>query len=232
MGLNVLVACEESQRVTQALRDNGIEAYSCDIIPTSGEHPEWHILYDVTQVLNGDCVCPMEKGENLFKIGEWDAIIAFPPCTYLTVTGNKWFKEEYKSRFPTREQDRKNAIEFFLTIANAHCEHIAIENPVGIMSSVWRKPDQYIEPYYFGENARKKTCLWLKNFPALVPTNIVNPDIYVTKSGKTLAQWDMDTMHLTGEERAKERSKTFPGVAEAMGKQWGDYLKRDVVLWD
>ena len=138
--MKVLVACEESQAVCKAFRELGHEAYSCDIQECSGGHPEWHIQGDVLPLLN-------EK---------WDLIIAHPPCTYLTLTGNKWFKPEYKDRFPDREKQREEAVKFFMMFANADCEKIAIENPVCIMSSRWRKPDQYIEPYYFGDPEKKK----------------------------------------------------------------------------
>jgi len=147
-------------------------------------------------------------------------IIAFPPCTYLTVTGNKWFKPEYKERFPTREQDRKDAIEFFMTFVNADCERIAIENPVGIMSSTYRKPNQIIQPYQFGHAERKQTCLWLKGLPLLQPTEIVEPELYTYKDGRTDGKWHVETMKLPKAERSKARSKTFPGIAKAMAEQW------------
>lgn len=150
--MKVLVACEESQAVTKELRALGVEAYSCDILDTSGEHPEWHLKQDVIPLLK-------EK---------WDMIIAFPPCTYLTVTGNRWFNvERYGEKALKRLDDRKTAIEFVKTIWNANSKHIAIENPVGILSTEFRKPSQIIEPYYFGDPFEKRTCLWLKNLPKL-----------------------------------------------------------------
>lgn len=202
--MKILVACEESQAVTIELRRLGHEAYSCDIEPCSGGHPEWHLQQDVLPLLR-------EK---------WDMIIAFPPCTYLTCTGNKWFKPEYESRFPTRKQDRENAKEFFIAIANANSQKIAIENPVGIMSTVWRKPDQIIQPYQFGHAEKKTTCLWLKNLPLLNPTNNVEPIIYQCKSGAREPKWHMETMGLPAHERSKARSKTFHGIAVAMAEQW------------
>ncbi|WP_446787966.1 hypothetical protein [Macellibacteroides fermentans] len=203
--MKILVACEESQAVTIELRKLGHEAYSCDIEPCSGGHPEWHFQQDVSPLLNQ----------------HWDMIIAFPPCTYLTVTGNKWFKPEYEDRFPTRKQDREKAIQFFLTLANADCERIAIENPVGIMSSHWRKPDQIIQPYYFGHEESKKTCLWLKGLPKLIPTKIVEPVVHICKSGAgNEPRWHMETMSLPSKDRSKARSKTFPGIAKAMAQQW------------
>jgi len=202
--MKILVACEESQTVTIEFRKRGHEAYSCDIEPCSGDHPEWHLQQDVVPLLS-------EK---------WDMIIAFPPCTYLTCTGNKWFKPEYKDRFPTREKDREDAIKFFMGIAGADCPRIAIENPVGIMSTRWRKPDQIIQPYQFGHEEKKTTCLWLKGLPALEHTNIVEPKLHQIKNGKYEPKWHMDTMHLPAKERSKARSKTFPGIAQAMATQW------------
>lgn len=202
----VLIACEESQAVTKEMRAKGIEAYSCDILPCSGGHPEWHIQGDVTPLLEQ----------------EWDMIIAFPPCTYLTVTGNRWFNiERYGEKAIQRHKDREEAIKFFMLFANAECEKIAIENPVGIMSSYWRKPDQIIQPWMFGDEAEKTTCLWLKGLPLLKSTNEVKPPERVKyKSGKTMPAWYAEAWKLPKEERAKLRSKTFPGIAKAMAEQW------------
>lgn len=210
--VKVLVACEESQIVTMAFRKLGHEAYSCDILPCSGGHSEWHIQDDVLKHLDKN----------------WDLIIAHPPCTFLTVTGNKWMKPEFKDRFPTRQIDRKKAIEFFMKLANAPCDHIAIENPVGIMSSMWRPPDQYVHPYFFGDPQSKKTGLWLKGLPLLKPTQIVEPEMYVyktgPKAGRSDPMWHMESLKLPPAERAIARSKTFPGFADAMATQWSDFL--------
>jgi hypothetical protein len=205
--MRVLVACEESQAVTKEFRRLGHEAYSCDIIQCSGGHPEWHLQQDVTPLLK-------EK---------WDMIIAFPPCTFLTVTGNRWFNEEkYGEKAIKRKADREEAVKFFMMLANANCEKIAIENPVGIMSTTWRKPDQIIQPYMFGDSFEKKTCLWLKGLPPLVPTNVVEPPARVQfDSGKSMPGWYAEAWSLPKEERAKLRSKTFPGIAKAMAEQWG-----------
>ena len=206
--MKILVACEESQRVCIAFRERGHEAYSCDIQDCSGGHPEWHIKGDVIPLLN-------EK---------WDLIIAHPPCTYLTVTGNRWFNEEkYGDNARLRKIYREEAVEFFMRIANANCDKIAIENPVGVISTIWRKPDQIIQPYMFGEPFEKKTCLWLKGLSKLQPTNIITPPKRVQyQSGKTMPEWYAKLWSLPSEERAKERSKTFNGIAKAMAKQWGD----------
>ena len=205
--MTVFVACEESQAVCNAFREKGHESYSCDIVPCSGGHPEWHLQQDVLPLLK-------EK---------WDMIIAFPPCTYLTVTGNRWFNiDRYGEKAIQRHKDRKEAIDFFMAFANADCERIAIENPVGIMSSEWRKPNQIINPWQFGDAFEKKTCLWLKGLPELTPTNIVEiPPRKKFDSGKSMPSWYAEAWHLPKEERAKLRSKTFPGIARAMAEQWG-----------
>ena len=225
--MKVLVACEESQAVTKELRRLGHEAYSCDIIRCSGGHPEWHIIQDVIPLLNGNCrFQTMDERCHEVK-GKWDMIIAFPPCTYLTVTGNRWFNvERYGEKAVERQKNREEAIDFFLKFANADCERVAIENPVGIMSSTWRKPNQIINPYEFGDPFEKKTCLWLKGLPEMKPTNIVEPPPRKQfDSGKTMPAWYADVWHLPKEERAKLRSKTFPGIAKAMAEQWGGEAK-------
>ena len=225
--MKVLVACEESQRVCKAFREKGHEAYSCDIIECSGGHPEWHIQGDVLPLLNGNSQFWTRdkdgRGVSMHYVGKWDLIIAHPPCTYLTVTGNRWFNvERYGEKALKRISDRERAAEFFLEIANADCGKIVIENPIGFMSTFWRKPDQIIQPYMFGDAYEKKTCLWLKGVPPLMPTNEVKPpERKRFESGKTMPEWYANLWHLSAEERAKERSKTFPGIAKAMADQWG-----------
>ena len=228
--MKILVACEESQAVTIELRKLGHEAYSCDIIECSGGHPEWHIKGDVLEILK-----PMTKydwndyitfetmdGEEHWIEGKWDMIIAFPPCTYLTATGNRWFNvERYGEKAIQRHKDREEAVKFFMAFANADCQRIAIENPIGHMSTAYRKPNQIIHPYMFGDPARKATCLWLKGLKPLEPTNIVEPVVIKYKNGKgTDNPWHMDTMSLPPDERAKARSKTWAGIAKAMAEQW------------
>ncbi len=214
--MKVLIACEESQVVCIEFRKRGHEAFSCDILPCSGGHPEWHI--------QGDVLDQLDKG--------WDMMIAFPPCTYLTVTGNKWMKPEFKERFPNRQKQRVEAIEFFMALINAPIEKIGVENPVGIMSTSFRKPDQIIHPYYFGDSAHKGTCLWLKNLPPLFHakekdlfndkiTHTDKGEFHVYKDGRKDPMWHVETMKLPPDERSKQRSKTFPGVAKAMAEQWG-----------
>ena len=184
--MRILVACEESQTVTAAFRHLGHEAFSCDILPCSGGHPEWHMQADVARLLGPG----------------WDMLIAFPPCTHLASSGARWFKEK---RADGRQQQ---AVEFFMQIAEAPIFRIAIENPIGIMSTVWRKPDQIIQPWQFGHGETKATCLWLKGLPLLKPTNIV--------SGRDQRIWRM----APSPERSQQRSKTFVGIAAAMAAQW------------
>lgn len=207
----ILVACEESQRVTEQMRLLGTEAYSCDLLPCSGAYPEWHIQHDVTDVLN---------------IG-WDMILAFPPCTHLTVTGNRWYNgERYGNKAVERYVKRKAAVDFFMMFANADCPYIAIENPIGIMSTQWRKPDQIIQPYQFGDPHEKRTCLWLKGLPPLKPTEIVQPKPRVVyKSGSTSPYWHAKTWKLPPAARTKARAKTFPGIARAMAEQWSHLIR-------
>ena len=191
--MRVLVACEESQAVTIEMRRLGHEAYSCDIEPCSGGHPEWHLQQDVIPLLTQ----------------KWDMILAFPPCTHLAVSGAKWFAAK-------RADGRQQAsIDFFMQFANADCSKIAIENPVGIMSTYYRKPDQIIQPWQFGHGETKKTCLWLKGLPPLIPTEIVE--------GREQRIWKMPP----SEDRAKNRAKTFPGIARAMAEQWAGDIRED-----
>ena len=226
--MRILVACEESQAVTIEMRKLGHEAYSCDIQECSGGHPEWHIKGDVLRYINGgQCTFGTQDGKFHVAPHRWDMIIAHPPCTYLTVTGNRWFNvERYGEKAIQRYKDRRDAVEFFMLFANADCPKIAIENPIGHMSTAYRKPDQIIHPYMFGDPARKATCLWLKGLEPLKPTNIVEPVIVEYKNGKgTDNPWHMETMKLPPVERAKARSKTFPGIARAMAEQWAGRIE-------
>lgn len=226
--MNVLVACEESQEVCKAFREKGHTAYSCDIIECSGGHPEWHILRDVLGIMKGGEFSTMDGTKH--HVTRWDLIIAHPPCTYLTVAANKYYNEEvYGEKARERKQKREDAVRFFLEFVKADCDRIAIENPVGVISTRYRKADQIIQPYQFGHPVSKKTCLWLKNLPPLKPTAIVKPEIihskgrtggysgpswYVTdENGKILGWKDPRT--------ARARSKTYTGIARAMAEQWG-----------
>ena len=197
--MKILLACEESQAVTIAFRKRGFEAYSCDILPCSGGYPEWHIQDDVLNVIESRI---------------WGCMIAFPPCTHLAVSGARWFQEK-------REDGRQQgAINFFMQLVNAPIDHISIENPIGIMSTIYRKPDQIIQPYQFGHPESKATCLWLEGLPKLQPTNDVS------ELWRSLPKNKAQRLHYLppSPERGKLRSKTFPGIAEAIAEQWGDYI--------
>ncbi len=234
---NVLIACEESQTVCKAFRKLGFNAFSCDILPCSGGHPEWHLHCDVIKVIKNKRGI-LETGEEFILDGEWDLMIAHPPCTFLSVSGARWYyhpddknlpieKRRPHPNFPTRAQDRKEAIDFFLTLANADIPHIAIENPVGIMSKLYQKPDQIVQPYWFGDEATKTTCLWLKGLPRLAPTKMVGKgDRVFLSSGKSLPKWYSDSFNtkISTEMRRTLRSKTFQGFAEAMAEQWSKYI--------
>ena len=218
--MKVLLACEESQAICIEFRKLGHEAYSCDLQECSGGHPEWHIQYDVFDIIEDN----------------WDLVISFPPCTDLTVSGAKWFPEKRNSG------KQEKSIRFFFEIwKKSNC----CENPIGILNSEkyvknWFpelylemkssgfpfKPTQIIRPYQFGENSTKSTCLWLRNIPKLKPTNIVKRTRHTTKSGKSYDSWWFETCLISDlKERAKIRSKTFPGIAKAIAEQWGNAYK-------
>jgi site-specific DNA-cytosine methylase len=201
--LKILVACEESQTVTKELRILGYEAYSCDILECSGGHPEWHLQQDVVPLL--------QQG--------WDIIIAFPPCTHLAVSGSRYFKQKIA------DGRQQQGIDFFMEFVNASCEHIVIENPVGIMSSKWRKPDQIINPFQFGHSEAKKTCLWLKGLPKLQPTDILKLPLCghwdnQTKEKQNKLLIDGVWIGWNDKRTARLRSKTYTGIARAMAEQW------------
>lgn len=203
--MKILVACEESQAVTKELRKLGHEAFSCDLLPCSGGHPEWHYQQDVFEV--------MSKG--------WDMMIAFPPCTDLAVSGARHFERKIA------DGSQQKSIQFFMDLINAPIQKIAIENPIGIMSSKYRKPNQIVQPWQFGDKAQKSTCLWLKNLPKLEPTDIVEKGEFfefTSKKGekKRMPMWYYKALReaKTPEQRRTLRSKTFQGIAEAMAKQW------------
>lgn len=205
--MRVLVACEESQRVCKEFRKRGHEAYSCDLLPCGGGNSEWHIQADALEVIKM----------------EWDMVLAFPPCTHLAVSGASWFKEKQ------RDGRQQMGVGFFLAFtALDHVPMVAIENPVGIMSSIYRKPDQIIQPWQFGDPYEKTTCLWLKGLPLLKPTVETKPELEHfewydsnTKKKRREPKWIADARTLPPLERAILRSKTFPGVAQAMAEQWG-----------
>ena len=195
--LKVLIACEESGVVRDAFRRLGHEAYSCDLLPN--ENP-WHIRGDVLKELNAS----------------WDLMIAHPPCTHLCVSGAAWFKN--------KQQEQKEALDFVKVLMDAPIEKICIENPISVISTRIRKPDQIIQPYEFGDPHRKSTCLWLKNLPKLQPTNQVLPKLKIcSNNGKLelMSKFHYDSFFLPKAERSKVRSRTFQGIADAMAEQWG-----------
>lgn len=213
--MKILIGCEESQAVCIEFRKLGFEAYSCDILPCSGGHPEWHFQEDIFDVLR------REKP---------DVLIAFPPCTHLAVSGARHFEQKRK------DGRQAQGINFFMALAiNSYPRLIAVENPVGIMNTLYRKPDQIIQPYEYGDPVKKTTCLWLQGLPILKPTNNVENEVeyykYKRDKGGKMSSWSAKQLIIEGKkygyhtpEFKKHRSKTFPGIAKAMAEQWGEYL--------
>ncbi len=208
--MKVLIACEFSGVVREAFRKQGHDAWSCDILPAE-DGSKYHIQDDILNHL--------DEG--------WELMIAHPPCTYLTVTANKWNKESLDTMHERRDMVEEAKV-FFMKLVNANIPRIAVENPVGLISTSYRKPDQIIQPFEFGHKEPKKTCLWLKGLPKLEPTKMVEPEYFKTKSGKNMAQW-FYLSKLKGEERAKMRSVTFLGIADAMAEQWTNPLQTTLV---
>lgn len=210
--MNVLIACEESQRVCIEFRKRGHRAFSCDILEPSGGHPEWHIQGDVLPLLNGDCSFTTKDGKTHTVIGKWDLIIAHPPCTYISNAGARFLYPQGKLN---EERLKKGivATHFFLRFLYADCERIAVENPIPSTVFCLPKYTQIIQPWQFGHPVQKKTCLWLKNLPNLIPTNICKE----RQSSKIAGNW----FNKGGKGRQKNRAKTFIGVAQAMAEQWG-----------
>ena len=235
--LNILVACEESQAVTKQFRLLGHNAYSCDLLPCSGNKPEWHFNMDVFKVIKNKGGI-LQNGDKVKINGNWDLMVAHPPCTYLAVSGARWFYDPNDShlpmnernphpKYPNRKKDQEDAIAFFIKLMNVSIKHIAIENPIGVISSVYEKPSQIVHPYMFGDEASKTTCLWLKNLCKLEPTEIVGKGERIQfASGKSQPKWYSDAFvkAKTPEERRTLRSKTFKGMAEAMAIQWTKYI--------
>jgi hypothetical protein len=200
----VLVACEESQAVTVALRDLGVEAWSCDLVECSGGHPEWHIQSDALALL----------------AEPWDMVIAFPPCTHLAVSGARWFAEKRAAGL------QQEAAAFFMAFAECNAPRVAIENPVGVMSTFYRKPDQVIQPYQFGHTETKATCLWLRNLPRLRPTlNLREQTMQLPVAERARIHYMPPTA-----DRAALRSKTYAGIARAMAAQWGALVLQQEVV--
>lgn len=241
--LNILIACEESQAVCRAFRKLGHNAYSCDLFNCSGSgfgdiesdpHPEWHFNHDIMTVLDKSDL-KLQSGEQANIQGDWDLMIGHPPCTFLAVSGAKWMYDPADKdlpieqrrphpRFPNRRKDQEDGANFFMLLANAPVKRIAIENPVGVMSTRWRCPDQNIQPYMFGDPYSKNTCLWLINLRPVHPSNETSDhgERIFFGSGKSQPKWYSDglTKTKTKEDRQKWRSKTFPGIARAFAEQW------------
>lgn len=211
--MKILVACEESQTITKELRKLGHEAFSCDILPCSGGHPEWHYQEDVFSVIERE---------------HWDMMIAHPPCTYLAVSGARWMYNKDGSVNQERLKNQNEALEFVQKLMDAPIEKIAVENPISVISSKIRKPDQIVQPWMFGDEAQKSTCLWLKNLPKLEPTDIVGKGEFKEwtdpKTGKKKRQplwfFEASSKAKTPKERSMLRSKTFIGIAKAIANQW------------
>ncbi len=208
--MKILLGCEESQAVTKEFRKLGFEAYSCDLLPCSGGHPEWHLKMDIFEAIN---------------LHVWDLAIFFPPCTDLATSGARHFERK------RADGSQKKSIDFFMELINSKIKRIGVENPIGIMSKLHKKPDQIIQPWQFGDEAQKSTCLWLKNLPKLTHTHIVGKGEFfefTSKKGvaKKMPMWYYKALQeaKTPEERRTLRSKTFIGIAQAMAKQWGDFL--------
>lgn len=220
--MKVLIACEESQRVCKAFREKGHEAYSCDIIECSGGHPEWHIMQDVIPLLDGNCEFETLDGVKHKIEGKWDMIIAHPPCTRLCTTGQRWLyfgNKEYRAK---KISEQQKAIVFFMQIALADCGRIVIENPQGIMSTAYRKPDCIYNPYDFkGETECKKTCLWCKGVSPLKPTREKPLPKEERTQGIFKSHFDGEIIGWNNPECARLRSQTPLGVAKAMAEQWG-----------
>lgn len=234
--INILIACEESQRVCMAFRERGFTAYSADIQEPSGGHPEWHILGDVLPILQGGQFVTMDGVTH--EVGKWDLLIAHPPCTYLSnvATRHHSLNSTPLEKINSRTMKRIESMWFFMQFVNVNSEHIAIENPVGVMNTCYRKPDMIIHPYMFAESVddaenyhTKATCLWTKGLPEIVGTGLPKPDnekLYGRNPNGKVSNWE--ERQTGGKDCAKNRSKTFPGIAKAMAVQWGDYLEKEL----
>lgn len=220
--MKILIACEESQAVCKAFREKGHSAFSCDIQECSGGRPEWHIQGDCIPLLNGRCEFTTADGTAHKIEDKWDLIIAHPPCTRLCNTSQRWLHygtEEYRAK---KRKEQTEAIEFFMRFVNADCERIVIENPVGIMSTHYRKPDCIYNPYDFeGETECKKTALWIKGLKNLKPTREKPLPKEQRTQGIFRSHFDGKIISWNSPECAKLRSKTPLGVALAMAEQWG-----------
>ena len=243
--MNIIVACEESQAITKELRKLGHNAYSCDLLSTSGGHKRWHYKGDIFDIINKNKVTFITEDNTKVKIQKWDMMIAHPPCTFLAVSGARWFYHPEDShlptserrahpKFPNRRKDQKEAIDFVIKLWSVKIDKIAIENPIGVLSSSsLGKPTQIIQPWWFGDNATKTTCYWTKGLPNLKKNNQVEKkellgekiekgEVITLSSGKKMQKWYAEALakSKTADERRTLRSKTFPNMAKAIAKQW------------
>lgn len=230
--LLVLVVCEESQRVCSEFRALGCDAFSCDLLPCSGGHPEWHIQGDALDYINGRCHFVTSDGTPYFIAGSWDLLICHPPCTYLSLAGNRHFNvSKYGDRALHRFDLRADAFDFFMSCVNADCDHICIENPCGFPNTAYKSPNQVIHPYFFADSVYdlenyhlKRTCLWLKNLPLLVYPELLPHPVPISFDNNERHKPRYFVDMCVGADRQKLRSKTFPGIAKAMAEQWFYYL--------
>lgn len=219
--MNVLIACEESQTICKAFRLYGHRAFSCDLQECSGGRPEWHVRGDALRLIDGDCAFITQDGKNHRQEGEWDLLIAHPPCTYMSKAGARWMYPKAGQLDPNRLAKAMEAKDFFFKFLNAKCVRIAVENPLPLKVVGLPDPDCVVQPYHHGDPFSKKTLLWLKGLPPLIPTNILNehrPYLPSNTSGFRKGQ----KFSRGVAKNAKESSKTFPGVARAMAEQWGN----------
>lgn len=229
--MNALVACEESQRVTMALRALGVNAFSCDIDVPSGGHPEWHIQQDVIPLINGDCSFTTNGGGHHEIVGPWDLLIAHPPCTYLTSSGAVRLRVKGEIQ-QERYQKGLEAKEFFMEFYNARCSHICVENPTPIKLYQLPPYSQIIQPWQYGHAYTKRTCLWLKGLPILEPTKIITEGIQPwVNGGNKDVHGNYRQFKGRNERDPKNRSKTFPGIAQAMAEQWVSFIRREQTEW-
>lgn len=225
--MKVLIACECSQTVCTEFRRLGVEAYSCDIENEYGGHPEWHIKRDIREIMHGDCAFFTQDGNHHY-VFRWDCVIAHPPCTYLSNVQAPLYNEKRfgKDRVEARKAMRDKAIAFFMQFTKLGVPTL-IENPPGIMSKFYRKADQIVQPYHFGDPYTKRTCFWLFGLPALEKTNIVDPlPSHKFPNRNSLGAWFYETSKYNHKERARIRSKTFLGIAHAIATQYTAFLRR------
>ena len=236
--MRVLIACEESQTICKAFRNRGHEAYSADLLECSGGHPEWHIQDDVLLLLDGNCTFVTMGGQEITIDSAWDLIIAHPPCTYLSSVNNRHMSLRINppEKVEARTKLMMEAFDFFMQFINANCDHICVENPQGYVSRLYRKPDQTIHPYQFASGTddienyhMKRTCLWLKGLPLLKTNDLPKPEplkTYINIQGKVKRRYFEENHGVINGEKhkgndASARSKTFPGIAQAMAETWG-----------